>query len=49
MYDLSEAELARWKALWEPLVDEWITEQEAKGLPAREAVEAARKLTFYEK
>ena len=48
-YDLSDAELSRWTALWEPLIDEWITEQEAKGLPAREAVEAARNLTFYEK
>ena len=49
MYDISDAELARWTALWEPLVEEWITEQEAKGLPAREAVEIARKLAFYEK
>jgi TRAP-type C4-dicarboxylate transport system substrate-binding protein len=49
MYDLSEAELARWTALLEPLIDEWIEEQEAKGLPAREAVEVARALTFYEK
>ena len=49
MYDLSDAELARWKALLEPLIDEWIEEQEAKGIPAREAVEIARILTFYEK
>jgi len=48
MYDLSAAELARWKELLEPLIDEWVTEQEAKGIPAREAVEAVRKLTFYE-
>ena len=48
MYDLSSAELARWKALLEPLIEEWIEEQEAKGIPAREAVEIARKLTFYE-
>jgi TRAP-type C4-dicarboxylate transport system substrate-binding protein len=49
LYDLSDAELARWKARMEPLVEEGIEEQEAEGLPGREAVEAARALTFYEK
>lgn len=49
IYSLSEAEMARWKNLLEPIVDDWITEQEAKGVPAREAVEIARTLTTYEK
>ena len=49
IYSLSDAELARWRGLLEPIVDDWVKEQEAKGIPAREAVDIARKLTIYEK
>jgi len=48
-YSLSDAEMARWKELLEPIVDDWIEEMEAEGVPAREAVDIVRKLTKYEK
>jgi TRAP-type C4-dicarboxylate transport system substrate-binding protein len=49
IYSLDEAELVRWRQLLVPLVDSWAKEQDAKGIPASQAVEIARKLTFYEK
>ncbi len=39
---LSEEETARWRALGEPIVEEWIAEMTAKGLPAAQMVEDAR-------
>jgi TRAP-type C4-dicarboxylate transport system substrate-binding protein len=42
---LPPAELARWKAAVEPLWDEFITENEALGLPARQLVKDLRGLS----
>ena len=49
IYSLSDAELARWKELLVPLIDQWAEDMDAKGLPGSEAVEIARKLRIYEK
>jgi TRAP-type C4-dicarboxylate transport system substrate-binding protein len=43
---LSAEEMARWKAAAEPLWEEFIQENEAKGLPARELVKDLRALTL---
>ena len=49
IYNLSDTEFARWQQLLNPLVDEYIANMTAKGLPGRESVEVARKLTYYER
>jgi TRAP-type transport system periplasmic protein len=41
-YDLSPQELKRWQQATQNIVDEWIAEMEANGLPGREAVKVAR-------
>ena len=37
--ELSAAEKARWDKLLEPMVDKWIADASAKGLPAKQIVE----------
>ncbi len=41
---LSDEETERWKQLSEPIIQEWIEEMSAKGLPAAQMVEDARAL-----
>jgi TRAP-type transport system periplasmic protein len=42
--ELDEAELAEWRAIGEEVIEEWIEEREADGLPAREIYEATLEL-----
>jgi len=49
LYDISSDEIAHWQELAEPAVEGWIEEWEAQGIPAREAVEIARKISSYNK
>jgi TRAP-type transport system periplasmic protein len=44
VYDLSKEEHARWKKVAQQLIDKWIAENEAKGLPARQVIELADKI-----
>jgi hypothetical protein len=37
--ELSAAEKARWDKLLEPIVEKWIADANAKGLPAKQIVE----------
>jgi TRAP-type C4-dicarboxylate transport system substrate-binding protein len=41
---LSPAELANWKKLCAPLVDKWVADSTAKGLPASDAIALAKKI-----
>jgi TRAP-type C4-dicarboxylate transport system substrate-binding protein len=41
-YSLSPEEYKRWQKATEGIVDEWVAEVEAKGLPGREAVKTAK-------
>ncbi|HHU76242.1 MAG TPA: TRAP transporter substrate-binding protein, partial [Firmicutes bacterium] len=45
IYNLPDEELARWKEAIAPIVDEWIADKEAKGLPGREVYEKAVQLS----
>ncbi len=42
--ELSEEEEERWDQRLDPLVEDWIEEKEAQGLPAREVIERIREL-----
>jgi TRAP-type transport system periplasmic protein len=44
VYELSKEEHARWKKVAQQLIDKWIAENEAKGLPARQVIEMADKI-----
>lgn len=41
---LTAEEEARWKALLEPVVEEWIAKREAEGLPGRQVIDLIREL-----
>jgi|SaaInl4_200m_RNA_FD_contig_41_1242273_length_1227_multi_5_in_0_out_0_1 TRAP-type transport system periplasmic protein len=49
MYFLAPDEAERWKALLAPEIDQYIAAKGAEGLPAAEAIAAAKKFTHYEK
>jgi TRAP-type transport system periplasmic protein len=42
VYDLSPEEQEKWRKAAYPVVEKWIADNEAKGLPARQAVEAVK-------
>ena len=44
VYSLDSAEEARWDAIFNQYVAEWIADREAKGYPARETVEAVKQV-----
>jgi TRAP-type C4-dicarboxylate transport system substrate-binding protein len=44
VYSLDPAEEARWDAIFNQYVEEWIADREAKGYPARETVEAVKQI-----
>jgi hypothetical protein len=41
---LTPEEVAQWVPLFQPYIDEWIADAEAKGWPAREIYEEAKRL-----
>lgn len=41
---LTAEEEARWKALLEPVVEEWVAKREAEGLPGRQVIDLVREL-----
>jgi TRAP-type C4-dicarboxylate transport system substrate-binding protein len=43
-YSLSGSEVSRWQKATQGVVDEWVSEMEAKGLPGREAVKVAKQV-----
>jgi TRAP-type C4-dicarboxylate transport system substrate-binding protein len=44
VYLLSAQERARWQKAAQPIVDKWVREQEAKGLPAQQVLETIRQV-----
>lgn len=44
IYNLPKQELERWRKLFGPLREKWITKMEAKGLPGRKVLEEAKKI-----
>ncbi len=44
IYKLTDAQLAPWRERAKPVVEEWLKSAEAKGLPARQALEDLRAL-----
>jgi TRAP-type C4-dicarboxylate transport system substrate-binding protein len=45
VYELSPEERARWHKVAEPIVDKWLAEREAKGLPMRKVMEAVKRVS----
>ena len=41
---IPESELADWKKLTQPVIDEWVTEMDSRGLPGRQMLQEAREL-----
>ena len=44
VYDISPEERAKWKKAGEQIIEKWVEEQEAKGVPARRAVNEIKKV-----
>jgi len=48
VYELSPDEHARWKKVGQQVVDKWVAENEAKGIPARQVIELLSRVMNFE-
>ncbi|RLB07127.1 MAG: C4-dicarboxylate ABC transporter substrate-binding protein, partial [Deltaproteobacteria bacterium] len=44
VYTLPKKEMARWNKLLEPIIDKWIKDAEARGIPAKKILKDIKKL-----